>query len=66
MKNFIEVTKNEAVGTKRAYININNISYIERTEHTCRIIYVGNSDENYLNVLQSYDEVKELIDKAQI
>lgn len=66
MKNFIEVTTtNRNNFTTRSFVNINNISYVVKIdENRCNIIYVGGTDDNYSMVLQSYDEVKKLIEAA--
>ena len=66
MKNFIEVTTTNRNNFKtKVFINVNNISFVVKTdEHTCNIIYVGGTDDNYSMVLHSYEEVKQLIEAA--
>ena len=65
MKNFIELTTTDRYGdNQQALVNINNISFVVKTEDKCNIIYVGGTDNNYSMVLQSYEEVKQLIEAA--
>lgn len=66
MKNFIEVTRHKNGTNTKFLININNISNVEKNqEHRCTIMFSGGVDDDYfINVLQSYEEVKQLIEEA--
>lgn len=60
MKQFIELTKlNTNTGGDRTAVNIQNITYLKSISTGTRICF---AKENFINVTESYEYVKELIE----